>query len=111
MVLGGRKGHILFTPLNSRGAPTHESPSALHGKHTATPSTTARAGRSVRTPMSLRVPTLAAHQGPPSGGDPAYDRNLVDPASSHTLVSKIKPCMSKYKPLYGETANGSLYQL
>ena len=26
-----------------------------------------------------------------------YDSNLVDPASSHTLVSKIKPCMSKYK--------------
>ncbi len=26
-----------------------------------------------------------------------HDRNLVDPASSHTLVSKIKPCMSKYK--------------
>ncbi len=25
------------------------------------------------------------------------ERNLVDPASSHTLVSKIKPCMSKYK--------------
>ena len=25
------------------------------------------------------------------------DSNLVDPASSHTLVSKIKPCMSKYK--------------
>ena len=24
------------------------------------------------------------------------------------LVSKIKPCMSKYKPLHGETANGSL---
>ena len=23
---------------------------------------------------------------------------LVDPASSHMLVSKIKPCMSKYKP-------------
>lgn len=23
--------------------------------------------------------------------------NLVDSASSHTLVSKIKPCMSKYK--------------
>ena len=35
---------------------------------------------------------------------------LVDPASSHMLVSKIKPCMSKYKPLYGETANGSLNQ-
>ena len=36
---------------------------------------------------------------------------LVDPASSHMLVSKIKPCMSKYKQLYSETANGSLYQL
>jgi hypothetical protein len=28
------------------------------------------------------------------------DINLVDPASSHMLVSKIKPCMSKYKHLY-----------
>ena len=36
---------------------------------------------------------------------------LVDPASSHMLVSKIKPCMSKYKLLYGETADGSLKQL
>jgi len=27
------------------------------------------------------------------------------------LVSKIKPCMSKYKQLYRETANGSLYKL
>ena len=25
------------------------------------------------------------------------DSNLVDSASSHTLVSKIKPCMCKYK--------------
>jgi hypothetical protein len=25
---------------------------------------------------------------------------LVDPASSYMLVSKIKPCMSKYKHLY-----------
>jgi hypothetical protein len=33
--------------------------------------------------------------------------HLVDPASSYMLVSKIKPCMCKYKPL-GETANGSL---
>ena len=39
------------------------------------------------------------------------DSNLVDPASSHMLVSKIKPCMSKYKHLYCETANGSLNQL
>ena len=36
---------------------------------------------------------------------------LVDPASSHMLVSKIKPCMSAYKLFYDETANGSLNQL
>ena len=36
---------------------------------------------------------------------------LVDPASSHMLVSKIKPCMSKNKPQNGESANGSLNQL
>ena len=41
----------------------------------------------------------------------AVDSYLVDPASSHMLVSKIKPCMSKYKHLYCETANGSLNQL
>ena len=29
------------------------------------------------------------------GGQRSY---LVDPASSHMLVSKIKPCMSKHKP-------------
>ena len=29
-----------------------------------------------------------------------YDSILVDPASSHMLVSKTKPCMSKYKHLY-----------
>lgn len=33
---------------------------------------------------------------------------LVDPASSHMLVSKIKPCMSKHKPSHGKAANGSL---
>jgi hypothetical protein len=27
------------------------------------------------------------------------DSYLVDPASSHMLVSKTKPCMSKYRPL------------
>ncbi len=36
---------------------------------------------------------------------------LVDPASSHMLVSKIKPCMSKYTRIKSETAKGSLYQL
>ena len=39
------------------------------------------------------------------------ESNLVDSASSHTLVSKIKPCMSKYNSFTLKTANGSLYQL
>ena len=39
------------------------------------------------------------------------ESNLVDSASSHTLVSKIKPCMSKYNYFTLKTANGSLYQL
>ena len=51
----------------------------------------------------------------PSGVLPRGDEQrisyLVDPASSHMLVSKIKPCMSKYRPKQGETANGSLNQL
>ena len=45
------------------------------------------------------------------GGVVCVGSYLVDPASSHMLVSKIKPCMSKYKHLYCETANGSLNQL
>jgi hypothetical protein len=37
--------------------------------------------------------------GCPAGVTPcwAQDSYLVDSASSHMLVSKIKPCMSKYK--------------
>lgn len=31
---------------------------------------------------------------------PETIRYLVDPASSHMLVPKIKPCMSKYKQVY-----------
>ena len=34
---------------------------------------------------------------------------LVDPASNYMLVLQIKPCMSKYKSIYDETANSSLY--
>src|ERR1700759_751800 len=49
----------------------------------------------------------------PHGAAPGvqHDSYLVDSASSHMLVSKINPCMSKYKQLYCETANGSLNQL
>ena len=38
------------------------------------------------------------HQARPRLG--RQNSYLVDPASSHMLVSKIKPCMSKYKQLY-----------
>ena len=41
----------------------------------------------------------------------SYPSYLVDPASSHMLVSKIKPCMCEYRLYNGETANGSLDQL
>ena len=64
----------------------------------------------------LRPATCLVHSAP-SGAVPARsgawveDCYLVDSASSHMLVSKIKPCMSKYKHLYSETANGSLNQL
>ena len=37
--------------------------------------------------------------------------NLVDPASSHMLVSKIKPCMCVYMLLHCDTADRSLNQL
>ena len=48
---------------------------------------------------------------PPQRGGRWMEGYLVDPASSHMLVSKIKPCMCKYKRLNRETANGSLNQL
>ena len=60
-------------------------------------------------PSNLELsPALKQCAGRPT---PANDSYLVDSASSHMLVSKIKPCMSKYKQLYSETANGSLYKL
>jgi hypothetical protein len=41
----------------------------------------------------LNIPTCNKVVRP----SPAYDRYLVDSASSHMLVSKIKPCKSKFK--------------
>ena len=47
--------------------------------------------------LSLPLPRAAAVAG--AGEEYIYMRDgyLVDPASSHMLVSKIKPCMCKYK--------------
>ena len=53
-------------------------------------------------------------RGPPARGRAlgrALFRNLVDPASSHMLVSKAKPCTCKHRPPHGEAANGSLDRL
>ena len=58
-----------------------------------------------RAGVALRIRSRSA------GSVKTISSYLVDPASSHMLVLKIKPCMSKYKHLYRETANGSLKQL
>jgi hypothetical protein len=64
-------------------------------------------------PNSCNTPPLRGlpWRQSPRGRAWVQDSYLVDSASSHMLVSKIKPCMSKYKQLYRETANGSLNQL
>jgi hypothetical protein len=63
-----------------------------------------RSGRSA----GPSIPSGSAVLGAARPCDGSY---LVDSASSHMLVSKIKPCMSKYKQVQSETANGSLYKL
>ncbi|KAI8879905.1 hypothetical protein K501DRAFT_18861 [Backusella circina FSU 941] len=45
--------------------------------------------------VSLTVAVLVGEMPRPTFS--ICDSYLVDPASSHMLVSKIKPCMSKYK--------------
>ena len=46
--------------------------------------------------MRASLKRVACRGVPVQSGSPR-DSYLVDPASSHMLVSKIKPCMSKYK--------------
>ena len=52
--------------------------------------------REVRRPGRLRSVTAGAQQ---QLGRASMCSYLVDPASSHMLVSKIKPCMCQYTPL------------
>ena len=57
------------------------------------------------TPGRARVDGTARRFGLHSakrGGGPSDGSYLVDPASSHMLVSKIKPCMSKYNLYTGK---------
>ena len=81
---------------------------------------------STRRKASVKTPTVSSFGLAPSCGScwlgsqftgtglvnpvPTFSTYLVDPASSHMLVPKTKPCMSKYKHLYCETADGSLKQ-
>jgi hypothetical protein len=60
---------------------------------------------------AFKLPKLLKKNTNEPGPSDRGSNNLVDPASSHMLVSKIKPCKSKYKLLYGKTANSSLQQL
>jgi hypothetical protein len=54
-----------------------------------------RVGRAFRLPASSVVSRTRGFLSLSTGHN--HVGNLVDSASSHTLVSKIKPCMSKYK--------------
>lgn len=68
-----------------RGRATHVAPSGFTYIHSAPPG--------ARGPGAVSpVCAVVGWRGRPSG-----IRYLVDSASSHMLVSKIKPCMSKYK--------------
>jgi hypothetical protein len=110
---------------------THEGDRSECSSRTRRRGKGSRRARSAETQNSTRLPVALAakgavekrnfvgeHAGPdgPLVGrrcaraflDESY---LVDPASSHMLVSKIKPCMCKYRLYNGETANGSLDQL
>ncbi|KAL0641959.1 hypothetical protein Bca4012_103335 [Brassica carinata] len=58
------------------------------------------------TVKSLSVPTFLAFAGIRLGLAVIYECYLVDPASSHMLVSKIKPCMCKVRFRRGSLRNG-----
>ena len=62
-------------PLSCDGSPTYKENDELH----------------ITKVCAMHMQVV---DGRESGSESSY---LVDPASSHMLVSKIKPCMSKYK--------------
>ena len=102
-------GAFIPAGAGSRRAPRRERPGAV-----ARAGPTVRCGRAAQAPQREHGAVVRAGRGcyaslRLSGRFVLCD--LVDPASSHMLVSKIKPCMSKYKLLHSETANGSLDQL
>ena len=82
----------------SRKGACRDGPSARHSGCCARPEPKSRKSRRL-TDRSIAKRRATAVLQRKAMGPPAW-RYLVDPASSHMLVSKIKPCMSKYKLLY-----------
>ena len=92
--------NLLSVLLGKRGLTCYRWRCSTRSAHGLTLCESGRTGS-----MPLRCSSLPETEGTQNTGC-----ILVDPASSHMLVSKIKPCMSKFTPSYGETANGSLNQ-
>ena len=102
-VSGVERLGLVGTPLLRAGAAHRECPgdSGLGRVHEFGPS-----------PLSSDSVSVLLSSAAPAPSETTFSREsyLVDPASSHMLVSKIKPCMSKFTLSHGETANGSLNQ-
>ena len=95
-----------WKPVNAKNTPSGGGGclEAAHvcGPSPAVPKVVPIRGECVSCQVCLLVPTGSEPDPtvhPPRIGAKC-DSNLVDSASSHTLVSKIKPCMSKYKRIY-----------
>ena len=104
-------GAVRLTAGGTRGIAEHIGLRPL-AAHVASGHACARTVRHPTRPISGRGGRVGSAHQPTNPRRGVVDSYLVDPASSHMLVSKIKPCMSKYEyDLYYETADGSLNQL
>ena len=77
----------------------------------ARPPTKLERARREAGPRGARAPVRAPWAGRGGSARATDGTYLVDPASSHMLVSKAKPCTCKHRPPHGEAANGSLDRL
>ena len=104
----GYRGTLEEWPSARRSAAVRARPSAPRWECA---NETSRTGAQSLSTEALAGSKLVPISSSLLSGSDAGHSYLVDPASSHMLVSKIKPCMSKYILLHSETANGSLNQL
>lgn len=96
---------VWLAPPLSEGAAVNLDASAPFGHHSAdshSPTGNHSCGFGRRRVRGDSAPRASARRAFRTGGVASDVKGsyLVDPASSHMLVSKIKPCMSKYKLLY-----------